>query len=471
MATTRLIPLHAGKGSTIAKALRRSTDYVKNPDKTDGGELVTAYACDPISVDAEFRFSKSQYAAITGRDQGEHDVIAYHMRQSFKPGEILPEAANKIGYDLAMSLTKGKHAFIVCTHVDKKHIHSHIIFNSTSLDCDRKFRNFWGSSFAIRKISDMLCLENGLSIIENPNPSRGSYGTWLGDAKPPSQRDKLRDAVDDSLSGCKFFEDFTAAMKAKNIQVKQGKHLAFKLPDGERFIRCKSLGEDYTEDALRERISGKRIVIPKKKVATPTTPPVSQKPNMLIDIQAKIQQGYGPGFERYAKLYNLKEAAKTLIFLQERGLTEYEKLSEQADAASDAFGKTADRIKVIEGRLTGITTLQKHIGAYSKTRDIYKQYLDGGKSPKFYTEHKDKIVAHREAKKHFNSLGLEKLPAMKTLQTEYATLSAEKKKLYQGYRSSREEMIALLMAKQNVDRILNLPSPDKKPKGKSGPEL
>lgn len=156
MATTRLIPLHTGKGRSVATALGKTTDYVENPEKTDGGEWISSYECDPMMADEEFLLSKRQYAQLTGRDQGERDVIAYHLRQSFKPGEIDPATANKIGYDLAMSLTKGKHAFLVCTHVDRSHVHSHIVFNSTALDYTKKFRNFWGSSFAIRKISDRL---------------------------------------------------------------------------------------------------------------------------------------------------------------------------------------------------------------------------------------------------------------------------------------------------------------------------
>ena len=207
MATTRLMPLHTGKGRTVAEALGRTTDYVKNPEKTDGGELVSAYQCNPAIVDQEFLFSKRQYASITGRNQKEHDVIAYHLRQSFKPGEITPELANKIGYDLAMSLTKGKHAFIVCTHVDKEHIHSHIVFNSTALDCTRKFRNFLGSSFTVRKISDLLCWENGLSVIENPKPSRGSYGSWLGE-KQPTVREQLERMIDAALVDYKDFDSF-----------------------------------------------------------------------------------------------------------------------------------------------------------------------------------------------------------------------------------------------------------------------
>lgn len=182
-----------------------------------------------------------------------------------------------------MSLTKGKHAFIVCTHVDKHHIHSHIVFNSTTLDCTRKFKNFWGSSFAVRKISDMLCLENGLSIIAEPKPSRGSYGTWLGKDRCPTVRGKLEQMIDAALGqGCKDFDSFLAAMKAAGAEVKRGKHLAFKIPSGKRFIRCDSISEDYTEAAIMERISGKWIIAPKAKAVE------QSKPNLLIDIQTKM---------------------------------------------------------------------------------------------------------------------------------------------------------------------------------------
>ena len=188
MATTTIIPIHAS-GRAVAKALQMSVSYVGNVDKTDGGEWITSYECDPLIADKEFTFAKNQYAAITGRNQGKNDVLAYHVRISFKPGETDASTANKIGYDLAMKLTKGQHAFVCCTHTNTQSIHSHIIINSTNLDCTRKFRNFKGSTFAIRKIADHLCLENGLSIIENPNPSRGSYGTWLGDEKQPTNRE------------------------------------------------------------------------------------------------------------------------------------------------------------------------------------------------------------------------------------------------------------------------------------------
>ena len=458
MATTRLMPLHSGKGRTVAEALGRVTDYVKNPEKTSGGDLVTAYQCNPSIADQEFLFSKRQYAAITGRERKDNNVIAYHLRQSFKPGEITPELANKIGYDLAMSLTKGKHAFIVCTHVDKQHIHSHIVFNSTALDCTRKFRNFWRSSFAVRRISDMLCLENGLSVIAEPKPSRGSYGAWLGEGKPPTVRGQLEQIIDTALGqGCKDFDSFLAAMKATGAEVKRGKYLAFKIPNGKRFIRCDSLGDDYTEAAIMERISGKRIVAPKAKAA------VKSKPNLLIDIQTKMQQANSPGFERWAKIFNLKEMARTVIYLQENGLTDLGELERACDAAVQKFNDLGDQMKAAERRMKDISELQRQIGTYGKTQEIYAQYrkLTGRKKEKFYEQHSSEITACQAAKQYFNSLGLKKLPSMQSLKQEYAVLQAEKKKRYPEYRQAKEKMIELLTAKNNVERILGLMEKEK----------
>ena len=452
------MPLHSGKGRTVAEALGRVTDYVENPEKTNGGDLVTAYQCNPSIADQEFLFSKRQYAAITGRNQGESDVIAYHLRQSFKPGEITPELANKIGYDLAMSLTKGKHAFIVCTHVDKHHIHSHIVFNSTAIDCAQKFRNFWRSSFAVRRISDMLCLENGLSVIAEPKPSRGSYGTWLGESKPPTIRGQLERMIDTALSqGCKDFDSFLAAMKAAGAEAKRGKHLAFKIPNGKRFIRCDSLGEDYVEAAIMERIDRKRIIDPKAKAATPT------KPNMLIDIQARMQKINSPGFERWAKIFNLKEMAKTVIYLQENGLTDLGELEKACDAAVQKFNDLADQSKAASARMKDISELQKHIGAYGKTREIYAQYrkLKGRKREKFYEQHSSEITTCQAAKRYFDSLGLKKLPSMQSLKQEYAILKAENKKRYPEYKQAREKMIELLTAKNNIERILGATEKEK----------
>ena len=428
MATTRLMPLHSGKGRTVAEALGRVTDYVENPEKTNGGDLVTAYQCNPSIADQEFLFSKRQYAAITGRERKDNDVIAYHLRQSFKPGEITPELANKIGYDLAMSLTKGNHAFIVCTHVDKHHIHSHIVFNSTAIDCTRKFRNFWRSSFTVRRISDMLCLENGLSVIAEPKPSRGSYVTWLGEDKPPTVRGQLEQIIDTALGhGCKDFDSFLAIMKAAGVEVKQGKHLAFKIPNGKRFVHCDSLGADYSEAAIMEHISGKRIVAPRAKAT------VKSKPNLLIGIQAKMQKINSPGFERWAKIFNLKEMAKTVMYLQENNLTDLGELVKACDAAAQKFNDLGNQMKAAEQRMKDISELQRHIGTYSKTREVYAQYrkLTGRKREKFYEQHSSEITACQAAKR------------------------------YPEYKQAHEKMIELLTAKNNVERILGVTEKEK----------
>lgn len=452
MATTRLMPLHTGKGRTVAAALERTTNYVENPDKTNSGEFISAYECNPSIADQEFLFSKRQYETITGRNQGDSDVIAYHLRQSFKPGEIDPERANKIGYDFAMSLTKGKHAFIVCTHVDKAHVHSHIIFNSTSLDCTRKFRNFWGSSFAIRRLSDILCAENGLSIIENPKPSRGSYGTWLGDEKPLPARSQLERIIDGILAGgCKDYDSFLAAMQAANVEVRQGKHLAFRIPAGKRFIRCDSLSAEYSEKAIRERIVGKRMVKAKEKAALAA-------PQMLIDIHARMRQANSPGFRRWAAKVNLKEMAKTMTYLKKKGLMDYAVLTKTSAEASVKYNDLSKRSRANAERMKQISELQRQIGVYSKTREVYMQYrkLPQKKQAKFYAEHTSEIIACEAAKRYFDSLGLKKFPPMQSLKQEYAALSAENKKIYPELKKARKEMMELLTVKHNVERILGM---------------
>ena len=211
MATTRIMPLHIGKGRTESRAISDIIDYVENPQKTDNGKLITGYGCDSRTADAEFLLAKRQYIAATGRVRGADDVIAYHVRQSFKPGEITPEEANRLGVEFAKRFTKGNHAFVVCTHIDKSHVHNHIIWSAVNADCDRKFRNFWGSTRAVRRLSDTICIENGLSIVEDPKPHGKSYNKWLGEQANPSHREQLRVMIDRALE--QKPADFDALLK------------------------------------------------------------------------------------------------------------------------------------------------------------------------------------------------------------------------------------------------------------------
>ena len=456
MAATRLFALHINKGKTIAQTITDRTDYAENPDKTRKGELVTGYECDPHTADAEFLLSKDQYAAFTGRDQGKHDVLAYHIRQAFKPGEISPEQANQIGRELAMRFTRGHHAFIVATHIDRKHIHNHIIFNSTTLDCLWKFDDPKQSGKIIRRISDQICLENGLSVIENPKPSRGNYSTWLGDRKEPTWTEKLEQLIDKVLAGKPTdFADFLKQMETAKCKVSRKKYISLCMEGQKRPIRLKSLKGDYTEDAIRERTSGARIVQPKEKVAVPI-PVQPQKFNLLIDIQNSLKAQNSPGYERWAKVFNVKQMAQTLLFLQKNDLTEIEKIRANAQGAKDRFNEISGRIQVIDARLKEIHVLQKHIGAYVKTKDIFAAYKKSGYSKKYLAEHEGAISDHKAAKKFFDEQKLEKLPTFKMLQQEFAALTVEKKMLYAEYHPARKYMQDILVAKQNAEQFLKI---------------
>lgn len=453
MATTWMKALHRSGG--IAAALDRSVDYVGNHDKTDGGELVDGYECDPYTAQAEFLLSKKLYAQRTGRDQGKHDVIAYHVRMSFAPGEVTAQQALGLGRELALRWTKGRHQFIVAAHTNTNSPHAHIIFNSVNLDCTHKFVDFKHSAIALRRVSDRVCLEHGLSVLEKPGLSKGyNRAEYLGGGKAPSARGQLRGLIDAALREGDSFDSFLAAMKAAECDVKRGKHLAFKIPGGKKFIRCDSLGVDHTEEALRERLAGRRVVAPKQKPAVHVV--MESKPNLLIDIQSKMWQGKGEGYRHWATGFNLKEMSKTLIFLQENGIDNYDALVEQSTTASSGFDELLKNIKAIEARLGKISELQKHIGIYGKTREVFMRYKASGWNDDFYESHRADISLHKTAKEYFDTLSLKKFPSMQSLKQEYATLLSEKKKLYAGYHELKEKSRALLVAKRNTDQILGI---------------
>ena len=450
MATTRIMSLHTGKGRTVGRAISDILDYVENPQKTDNGRLISSYQCDSRIADAQFLFSKRLYETKTGRRRGKDDVIAYTIRQSFVPGEITPEEANRLGRELAMRFTKGNHAFIVCTHIDKAHIHNHIVWDATSLDHSRKFRDFLGSGMAVRHLSDTICVENGYSVIANPKRRGKSYNKWLGD-KPPCQRDQLRAAIDAALAQKPTsLDEFIKLLEQSGVEAEwRGKSLRLKTKDGKRFIRldADSMGEDYSLAALLEVLSGKRK-------HTPRTVGQPIEVNLLVDIQAKLRAGKGVGYERWAKVFNLKQMAQTLNYLTAHDLLDYEELSAKAAAASEKYNGLSDKIKNAEKRMAEIAVLKTHIINYAKTRDVYAAYRKAGYSKKFKAEHEGDILLHQAAKKAFDGLGLKKLPTVKSLQAEYASLLAEKKTAYAAYREARGEMKELLTVKANIDRIL-----------------
>ena len=455
MATTRLMPLHVGKGRSFSTAISDIIDYVENPEKTDNGQLVTSYQCNAQIADKEFQFAKQRYIQKTGRVRGADDVIAYHLRQSFVPGEITPEEANRLGHELAIRFTKGRNAFIICTHTDKAHIHNHIIISAVNVDCDRKFRNFWGSTKALRRLNDTLCIENGYSIVENPKRHGKSYNKWLGDMAGLSHRDRLCYVIDEALKQePESFDALLDLLRQAGYEIKcNPANPSLRGGKQKRFIRMDTLGHGYSVAELKEVIAGERQHTPKKQKAKASKQP--QRTNqLLIDIQEKLVQGKGAGYAFWAKRFNLKQMAQTVAYLQDHGFMDYAVLSEQADTVSARYHELSDRIKAAETRMAEIAVLRTQIINYAKTRDTYVAYRKAGYSKKFLAEHEGDILLHKNAKKHFDELRMKKLPTIKALNAEYAALLVEKKAAFGEYRQAREEMKEVLTAKANIDRIL-----------------
>ena len=453
-------------GKEISGPLSGTASYSQNPDKTKDGELIRGYECNPRTVVEEFMLTKKEYEHKTGRNQGDRDIIAYRIRQSFVPGEIEPEKALEVGYELGLRWTKGKHAFIVSVHTDKAHIHCHIDYNSTRLDGNGKFNNFKNSSFALQRLSDIICLEHGLSVIENPAPSKGkNYAKWMKEkygGKEPSWKDKLRAKFDEILPSCDTFEDFLSAMKTAGYKINdKRKHITFLAEGQKQPTRLSTLKGEHTEEAIRRRIE-EYLAAPKHNLpnASESSDKIisgTVKVSWLIDIQAKIQAGKGAGYEHWAHLFNIKETAKTLMFLKEQGIESYDELAEKAADVSSTFSNITSDIKAIETRQKEVAELQRQIGTYGKTRDTYNAYKRAGFDQEFYEKNRANITLHESARRHFDSLGLKKLPKISELKQEYANLQAQKKKLYASYYNLKGKSRELLVAKHNARRILDLP--------------
>lgn len=457
MAATRLIPMHVNKGKTLAQSLGDRTDYAKNPEKTDKGELVTGYQCDPATVDEEFLLSKRQYEQITGRRQ-RHEVIAYQIRQSFKPGEITPEEANRLGRELALRFTKGKYAFLVATHTDRAHIHNHIAFNSTSLDGTRKFKNFWLSSIALQRISDLICLENGLSVISpKPYQERAKRTAYPRRIK---NRDLLCDAIDAVLQKDPgSFDELLKELQALGYEIKCGKHVSVKGKNQSRFIRLSSLEEGYTEADLRAHFLGHRQHKPRAKQSFRA----EVRPfNLVIDIQDKLRSK-GAGYQRWASVYNLKQMSKTLLFLRDHKIESLEQLNQLAAQKIAERDELLASVQQSERRLAEIGTLKKHIINYSKTRPIYEEYRRAGYSKKFLEAHREEITIHKAAKAAFDALGVKKLPKVKELSIEYAEILDAKKRTYTEYRRTKNEAQELLLAQRNIASLYAAECKEKEP--------
>ena len=443
--------------------MKERFDYGQNPDKTEGGELISSYGCDHMTADAEFLLSKAKYKAATGREQRrDADVLCYQIRQSFKPGEITPEEANRIGYETAMRWTKGKYQFFVCTHIDKEHIHNHIYYNSTAYDRSRKFRNFIGSSFALRRLSDRVCLEHDLSVIVNPKlHSKGRYlhyGQWLGENQKLSQKEQIRLAIDAALTEHpEDFADFLRRMETAGIQVKHGRGgvISFLVPGQQRAarFRASTLGDGYGPEDVQAVIDGKAPT----RTATARKAPAPRRVNLLIDIQERMRQGKGPAYERWAKVYNLKQMAAALQYLKEHQLFEYDDMAAKTDAATERFHTLAGDIQQTEAELSRVSDLMAAVVQYAKTRPAFDGYKAAKYSRKYLAEHEVELADYRAAKATMAELlGGEKLPKMDVLKEKRRQLAARKKALYLEYRKAQQDMRELVAVKGSVDHLRGL---------------
>ena len=388
-----------------------------------------------MTADAEFLLSKAKYKATTGREQRrDADVLCYQIRQSFKPGEITPEEANRVGYETAMRWTKGKHAFFVATHTDRHHIHNHIYYNSTALDCAHKYRDFFRSASALRRLSDRVCLENDLSVITNPKlHSKGRflhYGQWIGE-RPPSAQQRLRLAIGDALAKKPAdFEAFLRLMEGAGYAVKRGRGgvISFLVPGQKKptRLRASTLGDGYDPEDIRAVIVGER---PAPEIPDEAPPP--QRINLIIDIQSRLSEGKGPAYERWAKVYNLKQMAAALQYLREHGLGDYDAL---AAKTSELMAATVD---------------------YAKTRPVFDGYKAARYSKKYLAAHEAELASYRAAKVTLNNiLAGAKLPKMDALKKSRRELAEKKKALYAEYRKAQEDMREAVAIKANIDHLL-----------------
>ena len=435
-------------------------DYGLNPEKLGA---VSSYLCEPETAHAEFMLVKSQYQAETGRT-AEQGALCYQIRQAFPQGEVTAAEANRIGYETAMRWTKGKYQFFVCTHTDKGHIHNHIYFNSTAADRSRKFRNFIGSTFALRRLSDRVCLEHSLSVVERPKlHSKGKYqhyGQWLGGERPLSYKEQIRRAIDTALAERPAdLADFLRRVEAAGVQVVhgRGRAISFRAPGQKRAARWRAstLGSGYGPEDVQAVIDGKA---PTRKPTQQERPrPIPRRVDLIIDIQERMRQGKGPGYERWAKVYNLKQMAAALQFLLEHGLTDYDALTAQTTAAVDRFHALAGELQSTEAQLSKTADLMAAVVDYAKTRPVFDGYKAAKYSKKYLAQHEAELATYRAAKASMGDiLGGAKLPKMDSLKKSRREMVEKKKALYTEYREAQRQMRELVAVKGNVDHLLGL---------------
>ena len=425
MAVTKIKPIK----STLSKAL----DYIENPDKTDGKMLVSSFGCSYETADIEFEYTLSQ-ALQKGNN------LAFHLIQSFEPGEVDYQKAHEIGKQLADAVTKGQHEYVLTTHIDKGHVHNHIIFCAVNFVDHHKYNSNKRSYYGIRNMSDKLCRENGLSVVVPGKGSKGkSYAEYQAEKTGTSWKGKLKTTVDALIPQVSSFEELLTRLQAAGYEIKPGKYVSCRAPGQERFTRLKTLGADYTEEAVRERIAGRRTKVAK-------APREQRGVSLLIDIENSIKAAQSKGYEQWAKIHNLKQAAKTMNFLTEHKIEQY------ADLVS---------------RIEEMAVLIKNVSTYQKTKPVYDAYRKARNREKYRAGQEQAIILHEAAVRSLKAAGIAKLPNLAALQSEYEALQAQKEALYADYGKLKKKVREYDIIKQNIDSILQA---DRQPEREKGTE-
>ena len=446
MAGTKIKPVK----STLSKAL----DYIENPDKTDGKMLISSFGCSYETADIEFGYTLSQ-----ALDKGSN--LAFHLIQSFAPGEVDYEKAHEIGKQLADAVTKGQHEYVVTTHIDKGHIHNHVIFCAVNFVDHHKYNSNKRSYYGIRNMSDKLCRENGLSVVVPGKGSKGkSYAEYQAEKTGTSWKGKLKIAVDALIPQVSSFEELLTRLQAAGYEIKPGKYVSCRAPGQERFTRLKTLGADYTEEAIRERIAGRRAKAAK-------APREQRDVSLLIDIENSIKAAQSKGYEQWAKIHNLKQAAKTMNFLTEHKIEQYADLVSRIEEMAAESGQAADALKDAEKRLADMAVLIKNVSTYQKTKPVYDAYRKARNREKYRAGQEQAIILHEAAARSLKAAGIAKLPNLAALQSEYEALQAQKEALYADYGKLKKKVREYDIIKQNIDSILQA---DRQPEREKGTE-
>ena len=431
------------KTHPIKSTLKAAIDYICNPDKTDGRLLVSSYGCTAETADIEFEWTRRHSI-----DKGTH--LGRHLIQAFEPGEVTPEEAHEIGMELAKEILGGKYEFVLTTHIDKDHVHNHLIFNAVSFTDHKHYHSNKRSYHYIRRTSDRLCKEHGLSVIIPGKDKGKSYIEHQAAQAGTSYKAKLKAAIDRLIPVSADFEDLLLRLQREGYEIKRGKYVSCRADHQERFTRMKTLGVDYTEEAIAARIAGR---------SRPSRQPKQRdgKISLLIDIQNNIKTQQNAGFAHWAKLNNLKQAARTMNFLTEHGIDSYGELESKLTAVMDRRDTAHASIKETERRVADLSLVMKHAATYRQLRPVYDRYRQSRDKEKFLRGHESEIILFEAAARELKKLGAVPLPSTESMKKELAELAAKKDTLLAEYRAARSEAQEYETIRQNVDALLSVP--------------